>query len=397
MNSKRTVLSLLLIFLTSAQVFSQIRWAASLMHESAAEIPFLFEYDPEIGQNFVILNGEERIELKAETHGDSLKVAFEVYDAALIFLQAGAEIKGFWQRNIYGKITTMPFKAVKKPKLRQSLMPVSRHAEGKWAINFKGESDAAVGVFTQKNNDVLGTILTTTGDYRYLYGIIDENKLSLSTFNGAFAFKFEADFTKDDELSGVFYSGLSYMNMWTARKDEKAVLRDAYEMLKTKENVKAVFNFDNLDGEKLSLENERFKDKVVIIQILGSWCPNCLDETQFLAQFYEKYRAKNTEVVALAFERKNSLAEAKPFLEKLIKKYNVNYPVLYAGKADKKEVAEKLAFIDQIIAFPTTIILDKKHRVRKIHTGFSGQGTGKYFEEFVRHFETEIDTLLKEE
>jgi thiol-disulfide isomerase/thioredoxin len=185
--------------------------------------------------------------------------------------------------------------------------------------------------------------------------------------------------------------------MWTARKDVNATLKDAYEMLKTKENVKASFNFVDLEGKKVDLEDEKFKNKVVIIQILGSWCPNCLDETQFLAQFYDKYRLKNTEVVALAFERKNSLAEAKPFLEKLIKKYKVNYPVLYAGKADKKEVAEKLSFIDQIIAFPTTIILDKKHQVRKIHTGFSGQSTGKYFEEFVRHFETEIDKLLKEE
>ncbi len=396
MNLKYTFFNLLLFF-SSFQAFSQIQWAASLMHESAAEIPFLFEYDPEIGQNFAIINGEERIELNVETFGDSLKVVFEVYDAALIFSHSGAEIKGYWQRNTYGKITTMPFKAVKKPKLRQSIMPVSRQAEGKWAVNFKGETNAAVGVFRQKNNEVFGTILTTTGDYRYLHGFIDDNKLSFSTFNGAFAFKFEADFTKDDELNGVFYSGLSYMNMWTARKDANATLKDAYEMLKTKENVKASFNFVDLEGKKVDLEDEKFKNKVVIIQILGSWCPNCLDETQFLAQFYDKYRLKNTEVVALAFERKNSLAEAKPFLEKLIKKYKVNYPVLYAGKADKKEVAEKLSFIEQIIAFPTTIILDKKHQVRKIHTGFSGQSTGKYFEEFVRHFETEIDKLLKEE
>jgi thiol-disulfide isomerase/thioredoxin len=386
----------LFFFSPLSDIFSQTLWRAALIHESAAEIPFLFEFDKEANSKISIINGEERIELQAESYGDSLKVDFEVYDASLVFAVKENEISGNWLRNNYGKTTVMPFRAVKKLKEKQSLLPSTYSAEGKWAVRFKGDSALAVGVFKQVGNEVRGTILTSTGDYRYLNGFTEENKLILSTFNGAFAFKFEADFTKPDEMTGVFYSGLSYLNMWTARRDENAALANPYDMVKIKSGIKPDFSFRDLNGKTVSLSDERFNNKVVIIQILGSWCPNCLDETQFLAQFHRQNRNKGVEVVGLAFERKNSFEEAKPFLEKMIKKFGAEYPILYAGKADRKEAAEKLSFLEQVLAFPTTIILDKKHQIRKIHTGFTGQGTGQYFEKFAREFEMMIEKMCSE-
>ena len=52
--------------------------------------------------------------------------------------------------------------------------------------------------------------------------------------------------------------------------------------------------------------------------------------------------------------------------------------------------------LNKVIGFPTTIIIDKKGKIRETHTGFSGPGTGKYYAEWVNDFERLIDKLLNE-
>ena len=48
------------------------------------------------------------------------------------------------------------------------------------------------------------------------------------------------------------------------------------------------------------------------------------------------------------------------------------------------------------MSYPTTIFIDKKGKVREIHTGFSGPGTGKYYDEFVTEFNQLMDKLISE-
>ncbi len=335
------------------------------------------------------------INLTSQIKNDSVYIDFEVYDATLIFSTKEDELNGFWRRNSYGKISLMPFRAQKQIKKTQ-IKKASFDVSGKWAMRFNGDTSVSVGVFEQKEDIVKGTILTNTGDYRYLSGYVDEEKLILSTFNGAFAFRFEAEKQADGSLKGVFYSGTSFINYWNAEKNENVELTDPYSLVKAKNNMALDFSFPNLAGQMLSLKEDKFKNKVLVVQLLGSWCPNCLDETKFLAEFYKKNKHKNIEIIGLAFERKNNLEEAKPFLERLIKKFNVEYTILYAGKADKKEAVQKLPALENVLAFPTTIILDKKHQIRKIHTGFAGQGTGVYFEKFSQDFERFVEKLLAE-
>jgi hypothetical protein len=52
--------------------------------------------------------------------------------------------------------------------------------------------------------------------------------------------------------------------------------------------------------------------------------------------------------------------------------------------------------LNKIISFPTTIIIDKKGIVRQIHTGFSGPGTGEYYNKFVEEFTRFMEKLEKE-
>lgn len=133
------------------------------------------------------------------------------------------------------------------------------------------------------------------------------------------------------------------------------------------------------------------------MQILGSWCPNCIDETAFLSDFYNKQKGE-VEVIGLAYERTRDFEKSKASLKGMLNRFNVKYPILITGyTADDGEPSKSLPMLNHIMAFPTTIILDKKGKVRKIHTGFSGPGSGRYYEEYVLEFENTINALQREE
>jgi hypothetical protein len=42
------------------------------------------------------------------------------------------------------------------------------------------------------------------------------------------------------------------------------------------------FSFPDVYGRLVSLHDQRYKNKVVIVTIGGTWCPNCMDEASFL-------------------------------------------------------------------------------------------------------------------
>jgi hypothetical protein len=102
------------------------------------------------------------------------------------------------------------------------------------------------------------------------------------------------------------------------------------------------------------------------------------------------------EIIGLAFERKDDLNYAKSTLSRLINKYNVDYEILFAGQLGDATVQKVLPEIDKLSSYPTTFFIDKKGKVRKIHTGFTGPATGLFYEEFKKDFNSLIDSLLLE-
>ena len=272
-------------------------------------------------------------------------------------------------------------------------------ADGRLYLATTVKKDTTVGEFKQVGAKVTGTFLTTTGDYRFLEGTINGDKLYLSTFDGGHAFLFTADISDNNTLTnGKFYSGYSGLDKWVAVRDENATLPDAYSLTYLKAGDKKIaFSFPGLDGKKVSLSDARFKDKVVIVQILGSWCPNCMDETSYLVNYYKKYHPKGVEIIGLAYERTNDFAKSVPTLKQLKNRFNITYPLLITGYTPANGDPQKsLPMLADFKGFPTTIIIDKKGDVRKIHTGFSGPGTGKYYTKFTNEFEKLTDDLLAE-
>lgn len=382
------------------------------------EIPFLFDVNTvDNGQKPIVTlhNGTERLKLdEITTAGDSTTIRLGAFDAALVVRADGAsKMKGAWVKYDTKEPYRVPFTATRgEEKLFavSSAKPLS--FEGTWNVTFKGddgETYPAVGVFKQTGNDVTGTFLTTTGDYRYLAGQADGNMLKLSTFDGSHAFLFTArngpkepiDITKEyapNTLFGDFYAGKSGHETWTAVPDPKAKLPDADALTYLKKGESRLsFKFPSIyEGASISPTDPKYRGKVVVLQILGSWCPNCMDESNFLAPWHEKNKQRGVEIIGLGYERSPDYAKAAPKLRNMRERFKMGYDVAFAGVANKDSVAKSLPQLAKFLAFPTTIFLDKKGNVRKIHTGFSGPGTGKYYEEETAAFNKEIDKLLKE-
>ena len=127
---------------------------------------------------------------------------------------------------------------------------------------------------------------------------------------------------------------------------------------------------------------------------MGTWCPNCMDESAYLSKVYKQYNKKGLEIIALAYERTSDAERAKTNLTRLSKRFNIGYDILLTGLTGKEKASESLPFLNNVMAFPTTIFLDKNHQVKSVYTGFSGPATGKAYEDYTIKTEKLIGELL---
>ncbi|HEY0109091.1 MAG TPA: TlpA disulfide reductase family protein [Fibrella sp.] len=385
-------------------------WRATLQ-TSGGQLPFGLDIKPaaQAGKYTVFaLNGAERLPMdEATLQGDTLRIPMGLFESELVAKVSGDNLTGVWRkRRVKDQYQVVPFSAQFGQTYRFSPSgdAPSGNISGKWQTVFRAEGDdgtpgdttAAVGVFEQKGNEVTGTFLTPTGDYRYLAGNVFGDSLLLSCFDGSHAFLFKAKKGPNQSLTGVFHSGPTYRESWTARLDPNASLPDPATLTYLKPGQRFTFAFPDATGKKVSLADPQFKGKVTVVQIMGSWCPNCMDETRFLAPWYAKNKARGVEVAGLAFEKTADLAESGPKLKRMSERFDIQYPVLLAGTNDKAEASKALPALNSVVAFPTTIFVDKKGTVRHIHTGFSGPGTGVYYDQYVGEFNSLIDKLLAE-
>ena len=375
------------------------------------ELPFLMDvvYDNETDFHIDIINGEERIRLddiiigrNRATAKDTIRIDFPVYDTYISAIFEANVMEGTWHDPARGNYT-VPFVAkfgdgYRFTRLRKE---PSVDITGKWEVTFGIDGEKpypAIGEFVQKGNDVTGTFRTETGDYRYLAGTIqynsekNYNKLYLSTFDGSHAFLFEAKVTDDLKMIGTFKSGTHYEATWEASKNDNAVLTDPNELTFLNEGYETLeFAFDNPEGKSVSPQNPEYAGKVRLIQILGTWCPNCRDETAFLTEYLSEHPDLDVEVIALAFEKYKDKDRADQKVRKYKEKMNIPYEMVVAGPSKKSEAAKVLPALNHVLSYPTLIFMDKAGKIRRIHTGFSGPATSEY-----AGFVKEFDTLIRE-
>lgn len=365
-------------------------------------VPFNFDVKKNNDSvSFIIRNAEERIKIdEISFRNDSVFFRMPVFDSEFLCRLTGDSLmEGVWLNHARKEKNTIPFIAWAGEERRFDCPKWPEEDnfpfEGRWKCLFsphQPDSFYAIGIFKRKGLVVTGTFMTETGDYRFLEGCVFGKYMLLSAFDGSRALAFHAEIMEDGTLWGDFYSGIHHEQTWIAWKDSLFRLRHPDSLTFLKAGFSGIaFSFPNLDNKKISFSDERFNNKVVLLQIMGSWCPNCADETEFLTELYNTYKDEGLEIIALCFEKTDDFETAKRNVLRLKNKYHAGYEFLITN-FQPKEAKSALPMLNHIMSFPTTIFIDRNGAVRKIHTGYSGPATGKEYEKF----KNETKRLLKE-
>ncbi len=382
----------------------------AVLQTPGGELPFGLALAQENGRWVAhLINGPEHLSVQEVTvAGTHLEILMPGYENRLIADAAGDTLKG---EIVLSKADAKQQHVPLQAQLGQSYRfyapaaaapgaPAPTDVSGHWAATFiddDGSSEADVGEFSQQGDIVTGTILTPTGDHRYLEGQVHGDELDLSTFDGAHVFLYKAKINADGTLSGDFWSGLASHEKWNAKRDPNAKLADAYTYTKMKKGTKRFdFSFPDLSGATVTSKDPKFKGKVLIVALAGSWCPNCHDEAAFLSQLYRDDHGRGLEIVSLMFEHFGDFPRAAAAAQRFQDHYGIGYTMLIAGISNKDEAGKKLPMLDKFYAFPTTVFIDKKGLVRKIHTGFTGPATGEHYSQFVKEVNDTLNELLAE-
>ena len=358
-----------------------------------------FEINNSNGLRVYLINADERIEIdEGKIVGDSLYLPMHIFDAHITAKITETSISGSWTKN-YEDDFSLSFEAVHDDADRFRNTTSSQTFSSKWRVTFIHAEDSdtteAVGIFRSENNKMTGTFLTPTGDYRFLEGTASDEEMKLTTFDGGHAFLFTATTVSEDSIAGHFWSGAHWHETWYAVRDENAELPNLDSLTFIKESYDGLdFEFPNLDGDMVSLSD--YQGQPLIISIFGSWCPNCMDETKFLKKWYDENKDRGIEILGLAYEAKPDFNYARGRVLKMKNKLGVDFNYLIAGTKDKEEAAKTLPMLNHVLAFPTTIFLDAEGEVKRIHTGFTGPGTGHYYDQFVKEFNETVDGLLND-
>ena len=360
--------------------------------------------DGELSGN--VHNGDEVLPFDTVTVDDNGQVMFRIdhYESAFEgkLSQDGKTIEGFWSKTAGpGQISKLPFRAEYGAPERFRFQDPQPPADvnGRWAVTFEngdGDPKPAVAVFEQQDAILTGTFLTPVGDYRYLEGAVNGNTFYLSCFDGGHVFLFKGILNEDQTISGEFWSRDTWHDIWTAERKQEVDLDDPYSLTTLKDNTDTFrFSFPDLEGNTISHDDPQFEGKVRLITLFGTWCPNCNDEAPFLQKLYAQYKDQGLEVIGLAFEMTPDEQRSRRVLKRFKKRHGLDYTLLVAGgSTDKATSAAALPDLETLIAYPTTLMVDRDGKVVSIHTGFNGPGTGELYKQLEAQYHEKIKALL---
>ncbi|GAB4553981.1 MAG: hypothetical protein Tsb0013_16470 [Phycisphaerales bacterium] len=331
----------------------------------------------------LLYNGDKKLKVEVTTEfvreGPRIyRILFPAFDSALELYMDSGTLEATYARNRASGDANVPgtFTFVDHVHDRfdreHPLNPDAITAiDGRWVVDFANADDEALGIFEVTDEGLAtGTFLTTTGDYRFLEGVVDGATLKLSCFDGGHAFLFHADLNDDGSLTGDFWSGNWYHDTWTATPaPDGFTMPDAFALTEwTGDAGLHDLAFKDLDGVERSV-GEMIDGKPAIIEVFGSWCPNCHDAARAVKALHKKYAIP---VVGLAFELTDDHERSVRQVRAFQRKHNAEWPVLIAGIADKADASEKLPVFDELRSYPTTVFVRADGSVAAVHTGFTG-------------------------
>lgn len=371
-------------------------WDATIV-VNGVDIPFRMEF---AGSGAAVkgsfFNGDEKVtSTTGSFENGALLVRFDEYETMLEATFKDGSLEGQYSRGTRG--APYPFKAKRFTPAPADAAEAPSIA-GLWNVQVKSSKGEAAWqmIVRQAGPEVSAAILRVDGDTGAVTGTFSNGRFVLSHFSGARPLRLELTPQADGSLSVVQNKD----NPLTAVRSEVARAKglpepsDPSRFTSMKDPTEPLrFNFPDLNGRLVSTTDDRFRGKVVIVNISGSWCPNCHDEVPFLVELYRKYQSKGLEVIGLSFEEAAQLKNPTR-LRAFNKRYGVEYTVLLAG--EPREAPDKLSQAANLNAFPTSFFLGRDGRVRSVVAGFPSRASGKFHDEAKAEITATVERLLAE-
>ena len=283
------------------------------------------------------------------------------------------------------------------PDIRGSWEIATKSSKGESAWEFR--ADPPIG-----NSPVIKTVIQRIdGDTGGLWGTWNGTSYIVGHFNAAGPALYSVSPQPDGTLliksllgtpHGPASADLIARRPAEARKQNLPAPTDPTQQTTVKDpSVPFAFSFPDLSGKTVSNTDPQFRNKVVIVAIGGSWCPNCHDEAPFLASLYKRFQSKGLEIVNIDFEQGDPATDL-PRLRAFIEHYGITYPVLVGGTTD--QLAEKIPQGVNLNCWPTSFFLGRDGRVVETHAGFAGPGNTVGHAALERDITSLIEKLLAE-
>jgi thiol-disulfide isomerase/thioredoxin len=354
-------------------------------------------------------NGRERVtSTSGSLDSQHLVLEFASYARRLdVSLDADGDLVGSYGPNTPGvNGQTYAFRAERAPERGRDAANEAATAPriaGLWIVptqSHKANENAWRLIVSQTGAEVSAAILRVDGDTGALTGSWHHGALLLSHFDGARPALIEVNPGPQGTLALRIRGTDGVDQTLTAYRATDAQARGLPEAADPARHTQVAnaaepfqFSFTDLGGRLVTNSDPRFRGKVLVIDVAGSWCPNCHDEAPLLETLYRKYRRRGLEVVTLAFEEEDQLANPTR-LRAFVRDFGLDYTVLLAGTP--QQLHEKLPQAVGLDAYPTTFFIGRDGRVRAVHAGFAAPATGEFNRNLKRDFTSTIEKLLAE-
>ena len=402
MANVRTLLAAALIAgLTATQALAAGlygQWRVSFDHPGGT-LPFTLEVrQGKTGPQAWLINPPERLRVEqVQVTDNGITLVFPSYNSRL-------ELKAAADDTLAGTATVLrstgtvvlPARAQRGAwRFTPGAVKPAGNVTGRWNIAYGDNKVKGLLLLRQAGSQVSGTVQLPTGDMRYLSGELNGNQLKLSTFDGSYT-SLWAGTLAGDTLKGASFAATSRPagNPWEARKEKQASINAV--AVEAPGGERLSFRLPTPDGQFVSLNDARFKGKVVVISIGGAWCPNCHDEAQFLGPYAARRQREGLEMVGLQFEYGTDQARAMRQIASFKARYKLPYPMVYAGQPNADDTKKVLGDLAPVKVWPTTIFIGRDGRVKEVHVGWAGPATGALSDKVKREFDATVSKLLRQ-
>lgn len=326
--------------------------------------------------------------------GDSIVLEMADYAATISVARRGDSLLGFY-RNVGNRgPRVIPLRA-SPGSWRRTGVPQS--LVGRWDATFITDSRTSPRVFEIRDgaDGLEAAIIGNTGDYGHFWGHAERDSVVLFRFDGAFVYMLTGRMA-GDTLRGTFHAGLRSQTPFVAVRSTGRPHLTPPDALTRADSAPFAFAFPSVDGGMVTSTDARFRGKVLVVDIFGTWCPTCHEAAPMLVNLYRTRRARGLEIVGLAYEVSGDSAVDGALVRRYRDKFGITFSLLLAGINDTDAAAATLPQLQGFSAFPTTLFIGRDGKVRRVHAGFYGPATGPAHQALIADFQRTVDALLDE-